>query len=258
MVGTLKSPSAGEDTLKALTRLLASREPLTVLLDELLRLVEQLTPDMRCSILLADLSAKVLRSGAAPSLPLEYTNAIDALPITDGVGSCGTAAARRKTVIVSDIARSRLWRNYTNLANAHGLAACWSVPLLDSSGELLGTCAMYYSRPRAPTTAEEDWIRIAGTVAALVIQRYRDAERLRASEARYRQLAETCPDVVLVHFDGCIVYANRAAAELLRLQGPERMVAQRLEQFVSPECQRDLLAHRTGVLAASLYRSDGT
>jgi hypothetical protein len=89
MVGSLKSPSAGEDTLKALTRLLASREPLTVLLDELLRLVEQLTPDMRCAILLADLSAKVLRSGAAPSLPLEYTNAIDALPITDGVVSCG-------------------------------------------------------------------------------------------------------------------------------------------------------------------------
>jgi GAF domain-containing protein len=110
--------------------------------------VEQLTPDMRCSILLSDLSAKVLRSGAAPSLPVAYTSAIDRLPIADGIGSCGTAAARRETVIVSDIDRSPLWRDYASLAKPHGLAACWSVPLLDSNAELLGTCAMYYSQPR--------------------------------------------------------------------------------------------------------------
>src|ERR1017187_1650426 len=106
MVGTLKLPGTGEDTLRALARLLAltaSPEPLAALLDELLRFAERLTPDMRCSILLADLSAGVLRSGAAPSLPLAYTAAIDRLPMTEGVGSCGTAAARRETVIVSDI-----------------------------------------------------------------------------------------------------------------------------------------------------------
>src|ERR1700675_3446286 len=94
MIGT---PRAGEDTLKALARLAtlgASGEPLIVLLDGFLRFVEQLTPDMRCSILLTDLSAKVLRSGAAPSLPVAYTSAIDGLPIADGIGSCGTAAAR--------------------------------------------------------------------------------------------------------------------------------------------------------------------
>jgi two-component system sensor kinase FixL len=257
---TLKSPAAGGDTLTALARLLmlvASREPLAALLDELLRFSEQLTPDMRCSVLLADLSAGVLRSGAAPRLPLAYTRAIDSLPIADGVGSCGTAAARRQTVIVSDIARSPLWQGYTDLAKAHGLAACWSVPLLDSAGELLGTCAMYYSQPRAPTAAEEDLIRIIGTLAAMVIQRHRDAERLRASEARYRLLAETCPDAVFAHFNGSIVYANRAGADLLRLQSPETMVAQRIEQFVSPECRQEVLSHRTGVLAARLNRSDG-
>jgi PAS domain S-box-containing protein len=260
MIETLQSPPADEDTLRALARLAAlsaSREPLIVLLDRFLRFVEQLTPDMRCSILLADLSAKVLRNGAAPSLPVAYTRAIDGLPIADRVGSCGTAAARRETVIVSDIARSPLWRGFTDLAKAHGLAACWSVPLLDSSGGLLGTCAMYYSQPRVPTAAEVDLIRITGSLAALVIQRHRDAERLQASEVRYRQLAETCPDAILVHADGCIVYANRAAAELLHLQGVDTMVSQRLDRFVNPECQRDLLAHRTGVLAASLHRSDG-
>jgi two-component system, LuxR family, sensor kinase FixL len=260
MIGTPQSPGAGEDILKALARLAtlgASRQPLIVLLDGFLRFVEQLTPDMRCSILLTDLSAKVLRSGAAPSLPVAYTRAIDGLPIADGIGSCGTAAARRETVIVGDIARSPLWRDYTSLAKAHGLAACWSVPLLDSNGELLGTCAMYYSQPRIPTPNEEDLIRITGSLAALAIQRHRDAERLQASEARYRQLTETCPDAILVHSDGCIVYANRAAADLLHLASPETMIAQRLDRFVNPECQRVLSAHRAGVLASTLHCSDG-
>jgi PAS domain S-box-containing protein len=180
-----------EDTLRAFARLLAltsSREPLVALLDELLRFAEQLTPEMRCSILLADLSAGVLRSGAAPSLPLAYTNAIDGLPIADGVGSCGTAAARREMVVVSEIASSPLWFGYTDLAREHGLGACWSVPLMDSRGVLLGTCAMYYRSPRTPSAAEEDLIEITGNLAAMVIQRHRDAEDLRASEARYRQL----------------------------------------------------------------------
>jgi len=76
-------------------------------------------------------------------------------------------------------------------------------------------------------------------------------------EARYRQLADTSPDAILIHSDGCIVYANRAAAELLQLQDPQTMIARRLDRFVNPECQRDLLTHRTGSLAASLRRSDG-
>jgi hypothetical protein len=66
MIDTLKSPWGGEDTLRALARLVAlevSREPLVALLDELLRFVEHLTPEMRCSILIADLSAGVPRCG---------------------------------------------------------------------------------------------------------------------------------------------------------------------------------------------------
>ncbi len=243
--------------LGGLFTLVASREPLAVLLDTLVGFVERLRPEMRCSILLADSSEGVLLSGAGPSLPLAYNRAIDRLPIAEGVGSCGTAAARRETVIVSDIAQSLLWRDYTDLAKAHGLAACWSVPLIDSSGELLGTYAMYYSKPQSPTPAEEDLIRMVGSLTALVIQRHRDTERLRASEARYRALAETCPDAVLVHADGRIIYANKAAAELLHLQDAASVVSQRLDRFVTPDCQRDVLAHRSGMLAARLNRTDG-
>ena len=251
----------GVVSLKTLARLLqviTSRGPLAASLEELLRFSELLSPAMHCSILLADTTSGVLRRCAAPSLPPEYTLAIDNLPIAEGLGSCGTAAARRETVIVSDIANSPLWQGYQDLAAAHALRACWSVPLIDGEGALLGTCAMYYSEPRTPTTAEEDAIRITGGLAALVIQRHRDEEQLCKSEARYRQLAETGPDAVIAHLDGRILYANSAAAKLLHVSNPEALMRCDMAQFVSPEEQGDLLTHNAGMLAADLHRSDGT
>src|SRR5260370_8866761 len=126
MMGKPVAPKTSEDTLRAFARLLAltsSREPLVALLDELLRFAEQLTPEMRCSILRADLSTGVLRSGAAPSLPLAYTNAIDGLPIPDGVGSCGTAAARRQMGGAAENPPAPPSVRYAHLGAAPGPAA---------------------------------------------------------------------------------------------------------------------------------------
>src|SRR5258706_10397527 len=88
-----------EDTLRAFARLLAltsSREPLVVLLDELLRFAEQLTPEMRCSILLADLSAGGPRRHPGPTVALPHPYAKSRLPARHGGGSRGTGGARRQ------------------------------------------------------------------------------------------------------------------------------------------------------------------
>lgn len=169
-----------------LLALLASADPLNRLLDELARYVESLTQGLRCSVLLVDPTGRVLRGGAAPSLPAEYVRAIDGVPIIDGHGSCGTAAARRETVIVEDIERSLLWKDYAAIALAHQLRACWSVPVLDNARELLGTLALYYGVPQKPSQQEVDLIQSAAVLAAFVIQRHRDTGRLRAGDLRLR------------------------------------------------------------------------
>src|SRR3954465_10916892 len=78
-------------------------------LDSLVRLIEDQSPRMRCSILLLDADGRTLRHGAAPSLPKHYCEAIDGLVTGDGVGSCGTAAFTRKLTIVGDIATHPYW-----------------------------------------------------------------------------------------------------------------------------------------------------
>jgi diguanylate cyclase (GGDEF)-like protein/PAS domain S-box-containing protein len=77
-------------------------------------------------------------------------------------------------------------------------------------------------------------------------------------EARFRQLADTTSEAVLVHADGRIVYANRAVATLLQLQDAQTMIGRQLGQYVNPVCEAALLAHRTGIRATKLHRLDGT
>ena len=241
-----------------LLELVASPEPIEVLLRALVLFVERLSGKTRCSILLADTQTTTLRHGAAPNLPPDYCAAIDNLVYAENEGSCGTAAARREMVVVADIQNSPLWLKYRDLARRHGLAACWSVPLLDIHGDLLGTFAMYYSEPREPTSAELDVLRIAGPLGALVIQRHRDAQRLRSSEARYRQLTETLPDAILAHRGGRINYANAAAARLVGLACGADLVDRPLDEFCAEHAASELNGHRAGMLACRLLRKDGT
>src|SRR5262245_47981166 len=96
-------------------RLIASGESLPKVLDALVRIIEQQAYGMLGSVLLVEDGAGV-RHGAAPSLPREYMRAIDGEPIGPEQGSCGTAAYRRKPVIVEDIATDPLWVHYRELA----------------------------------------------------------------------------------------------------------------------------------------------
>jgi PAS domain-containing protein len=121
------------------------------------------------SILLLDASGKHLRHGAAPSLPSAYNEAIDGIEIGPAVGSCGTAAFVGHAIYVTDIERDPLWADFRALAIQHGLRACWSTPFFAPDSTVLGTLAVYYREPRAPTEWEKEVVRhLANSVAVLV------------------------------------------------------------------------------------------
>jgi PAS domain S-box-containing protein len=174
---------AGE---KRLLEMLARGDSLAVILEGACRLVEELASGSLCSILLLDSSGNHLRHGAAPSLPTAYTQAIDGAAIGPSAGSCGTAAYRAETVIVSDIATDLLWADYRDLGLAHGLRACWSSPVLSSAGKVLGTFATYYREPRSPSPQDQNVIERITHLASIALERKRadeDRERLRQAQA---------------------------------------------------------------------------
>ena len=121
--------------------------------------------ELLTSILLLDESGEHLLHGAAPSLPQTYCDAIHGIAIGPCVGSCGTAAFAGHSIFVTDIESDPLWADFKDLALSHGLRACWSTPIFDEAGKMLGTFAIYYPVARAPL---EDEIRAIHAISLRV------------------------------------------------------------------------------------------
>jgi two-component system cell cycle sensor histidine kinase PleC len=141
---------------------------------------------MRGSVLLLDQESGTLRHCAAPNLPDEYVRLIDGQSIGPASGSCGTAAYTGEQVIVKDIATDPLWERYRDAALPYGLRACWSTPIRDEIGDVIGTFAMYYDEPRLPSEHELDLTRTATMLAGDIILRARAEAELVHSESRMR------------------------------------------------------------------------
>lgn len=172
---------------RALLEQIARQAPVTEVLDGMARCIENLAPhEMLVSVLLADPDGRHLRHGAAPSLPDFYNRAIDGIATGEGVGSCGTAAHRREPVIVTDIATDPFWRDFRDLAERAGLAACWSTPILARDGSLLGTFALYHRTPRVPQDTDLALARVFTGTAALAIERHHIEQAKAAAEAQAR------------------------------------------------------------------------
>jgi diguanylate cyclase (GGDEF)-like protein len=139
--------------------------------------VEKQDPDVLCSILLVE--GLVLRDGAAPSLPRSYREAIDGVAYGPNVGSCGTAAFTKQRVIVEDIAVDPRWDGYREVALPVGLRACWSSPILDTDGEVLGTFAQYFRSPRVPEPRHWELVQRWTHLTGLAIIRTRAQEQIR-------------------------------------------------------------------------------
>ena len=179
-------------------------------LDMLVRVIENDSPQLLGSILLLDDDGAHLRHGAAPSLPAEYTQAIDGGAIGARAGSCGTAAFRRAQVIVEDIQIDPLWADYRALAAVHRLRACWSTPIFDSQRRVLGTFALYFRNPGQPTARHMRLIEMATHTAAIAIARMK-SERERTG--LMQDLGVRVRELSTLHEAARILQSERAVDE---------------------------------------------
>jgi PAS domain S-box-containing protein len=189
IVGTLmdvtrrKRGEALRDGESRVLEMIARDDPMEEILEKLVRVVEAQFAGLLCSVVLLDKDGQHVRHGAAPSLPNDYTKAIDGLCIGPKAGSCGTAMYRRESVVVTDILQDPLWEQYRDVAELHGLRACWSTPILAHSGKVLGSFAMYYRTPRSPSPAETRALEMATHLAGIAIERKQTHEQLQRGEA---------------------------------------------------------------------------
>jgi two-component system cell cycle sensor histidine kinase/response regulator CckA len=183
---------------EAVLGLIRAQAPLSEILEVLCVHVEKQHPGLLCSVLLLDADGTTLRHGAAPSLPKEYSQAVDGVQIGPCAGSCGTAAYRKQAVIVSDIATDPLWADVRHLALPYSLRACWSTPIASQDDKILGTFAIYYREPRGPDAQHLQLIKHITHLAGIAIEHDRAKAELRAAETRYRTLVERLPAITYI------------------------------------------------------------
>jgi len=150
-------------------------------LDRHLLAVEQnFDGELVTSILLLSDDGKRLSHGAGPHLPMSYREAIDGAEIGPCAGSCGTAAYLGRPVYVTDIATDPLWADYRHLALPHGFRSCWSTPIRDEAGSVIGTFATYHRTPGGPSSDEIEAIALITDRVAQAIAWARDVQDLAA------------------------------------------------------------------------------
>jgi signal transduction histidine kinase len=164
--------AAREAAFIAILQRLSGARTLQDILLETVREIERIIPDCIGSIQLIE-NGKI-RNGAARGLPDFYNNLVEGLAIGEGVGSCGSAAALRKPVIVTDVFDHPYWAPFKEIARQAGFAACWSHPVIQPDGTVIATFATYYRTRRAPTEDELSTIHAFAEILRLAIEQFRN------------------------------------------------------------------------------------
>lgn len=157
---------------KKLLKHIASGTHIKTILKEIIKSVENRNPSMICSILILDETKTKLLTGAAPSLPDFYNEKLNGMSIGEKVGSCGAAVYLKKRVVVEDISTHENWKYAKNLAKRANVHACWSQPIFSSTNEILGSFAIYYDKPQAPSEFDNHLIEDIASITGIAIEKH--------------------------------------------------------------------------------------
>ncbi|WP_455202593.1 PAS domain S-box protein [Kaarinaea lacus] len=245
--------------------LLATGASLQQILSALVMSAENRSPNMLCSVLLMDEEGRHLLHGAAPGLPDFYNEAIDGIEVGPTTGSCGAAAFTGERVIVEDVMTHPNWENYRTLAGKAGLRACWSEPILSTSGKVLGTFAIYYHEPRAPGQSDLEYITDSARLAGIAIERKQAEEKILASESELRGILDSLREVYYrADLDGNLIRISPSAEQVFGYAPGELLGRPTTIFWRYPEKRQEMLeAMRAGGGAVHLFevesvRKDGS
>ncbi len=158
--------------------MIAIGRPASEVYEAIALMYEERHPGLRCSML--ELHGNKLLHGGAPSLPKEYCEAVHGLENGPNVGSCGTSTYTGNRVIVENIDTDPKWDKIKHVALPHGMRCCWSEPIKNSSGKVLGAFGMYYNHPATPNEEESKDLTSAARLASIVMERDQAQKQIRA------------------------------------------------------------------------------
>lgn len=129
------------------------------------------------------------------------------------------------------------------------LRAMAAAPLRSPGGEVIGTLAISYRRPRDISAAELSLLQGLADHAAIALANSRLLERLASSESRYRFLVQSSPDLIWsADVEGRFIFLSDRSLELFG-HPPEELVGRHWSAVVHPASMDEARERWAGVLA---------
>ncbi|MFN2332219.1 MAG: EAL domain-containing protein [Halomonas sp.] len=220
---------------QAIHDLIARQAPLEDTLAAIAESMDMVLPGALVSIMRFDAKTETLSLVPSRHFSRHFTALMQNIRIGPEMGTCGTTAHYRRPVITEDIRTDPRWDGFKDAALGEGLRACWSVPVVSSQDELLGTFAIYSREPTAPCEASMARLEQAAALVALAIVRDRDCYRHRTLAESHRSLFVNHPDGIYeLDLEGRFQRCN-AAVERISGYPEQALLGRHFNEFVAPD-----------------------
>lgn len=204
--------------------LVASNRPLGETVRAVVEVVAEIYPEACVALMLATPDGESLELAASARLPDAIRDYLSKVEIGVGLGVCASAAAMARQIVVRDIESDSLCGQLLEPARSSGIRACFSSPIAISEERVEGTLAMYFESAHSPTPTELGLVKRMCQLAGIAIRRVHDADELRVSELRFRELFDNVVDGVFqIAPDGKWLSANPALVAMLGYQSFETL-----------------------------------
>ena len=143
----------------------------TSVINQICSLAEQTLPNSVGSVMLLDTTTELLNIYAAPSIPAEGAARFNGLKPGVGGGSCGNAVFHKEPQFVEDTFTDSRWENLREVAKDFNICACWSMPIMSSDNDVLGSFALSSFEHRSPSNFHHKLLEIGASVIAKILER---------------------------------------------------------------------------------------
>ena len=187
------------------------------MLNELCVASELLVADSVCSVMAFDLSKQHLNVVSAPNVLDAVIERLNGTVPSESTGSCAVAVSQNTPVYVSNTLEDERWSDIRGLAHDFSILACWSHPVRNTDGEVVGSFAISSFEVREPTYFQQQLLTESANIAGIILER-RDRVKDLWDKAHQDKLTGLCNRLMFdMTLDHAIANAKRQQTQLALL-----------------------------------------
>lgn len=162
-----------------LRAVLGSRDS-RAMISDICHMAEMLLPNAVGTVMLLNPDDGKLYVYSSPSVPDAAVTRLNGLQPGPGGGSCGNVIYQGTPQFVSNTFSDPRWTDLRQIAYDFNLCACWSVPVYDDAGAIVGTFALSSFEHRAPGSFHRKLLETGATLVGIVLShaKWQDSLRL--------------------------------------------------------------------------------